>query len=236
MTREQNVDHILDSWFTDGPTHLPDRAVAAIVDQLEDVHQRGALGLPGRLSMPRIIPALGGAVVVVLIAALAINFLSSRHGPGATTSPSPSPKLLARGDFFMGDDRAIQLEASGQGSSVTGRMTVSDQVSDPEIDAVFTVELQCTRTTADGVLMIGGITTEGNGVSPEGAWAAIVLEPGSPVNGYVLSQRGGPASNAASCLAYLDEKVPVRGGFPGLTPVEGTLELGPAVQPGGNSE
>ena len=44
------------------------------------------------------------------------------------------------------------------------------------------------------------------------------------------------ASNAASCLAYLDEKVPVRGGFPGLTPVEGTLELGPAVQPGGNSE
>ena len=31
MKREVNVDQVLDSWFTEGPTNLPDRTVAAIV-------------------------------------------------------------------------------------------------------------------------------------------------------------------------------------------------------------
>ena len=151
--------------------------------------------------------------------------------PEPTTKPSesasPSPGLLARGNFVIADGSEFELEAFGQGPNVTGHMIVSEHVSDPTIDDAFTVELQCTRTTADGVIMIGGVTTEGNGVSPEGAWAAIVLEPGSPVKAYALSQRGGPSSEAASCMAYLDEKEPVRGGFPGLTPVDVSIELGP---------
>lgn len=162
-------------------------------------------------------------------------------GPGGTTAtPSPSPALLARGNFVIADG-AVEIQATGEGSGVSGRMTVTEAGS----DAAFTVDLQCARTTAavsvageqadDGLIMIGGVTTDTTGggsvLSPEGTWAGIVLKRGSPVETSIWSQRGGPTSEAASCLAYLDEQLmeePSRntdGDW--LSPIEGTVELGP---------
>ncbi|MEP7159155.1 MAG: hypothetical protein ABI797_06985 [Chloroflexota bacterium] len=88
MNRESNVDSILDSWFAEGPTNLPDRTVAAIAEGLDDVHQRGPLGLPRRLSMPRFVPALASATVVVLVAVLALGVYFNR--PGVAVNPSPT--------------------------------------------------------------------------------------------------------------------------------------------------
>ena len=172
--------------------------------------------------------AIAAAAAVLVVATGAAQLLQGglRSG-GAAATPSASPALLARGDFAIVDGGyEVELEAIGQGSSVTGRMIVSEPVPQQGIDTVFTVELQCTRTTEDGVIMIGGVTTEENLVAPEGTWAAIALMPGSPAKARILSQRGGPSSEATSCLAYLDEKRPVRGGWIGLVPIEGTLELG----------
>jgi hypothetical protein len=89
MTGDMNVDQVLDSWFTEGPTDLPDRTVAAIVEGLDDVQQRGPVGLPWRLSMPRLVSALAGAAVVVVVAALALGVLFK--GPGVGVEPSPTP-------------------------------------------------------------------------------------------------------------------------------------------------
>ncbi|MEP7379223.1 MAG: hypothetical protein ABI725_06615 [Chloroflexota bacterium] len=90
MNRDSNVDRILDTWFTEGPTNLPDRTVAAIAEQLDDVHQRRPLGLPMRLSMPRFFPALAGATVVVLVVVLALGVYFNGPGIGVTPSPTPS--------------------------------------------------------------------------------------------------------------------------------------------------
>ena len=57
MTRDLNVDQVLDSWFIDGPTQLPDRTVAAIVEGLDDVQQRRPIGLPRSRNMNRSLPS-----------------------------------------------------------------------------------------------------------------------------------------------------------------------------------
>ena len=96
-------------------------------------------------------------------------------------SPSSSPALLARGNFATNVREVVELEATREGSSVTGRMTVSAQGQNEPY--AFTVDLQCDGTTEDGLIMIGGVTTDSTGqeAPPEGTWAGIVLERGSPV-------------------------------------------------------
>ena len=85
---------------------------------------------------------------------------------------------------------------------MAGRMTAEYE------GATFTVDLQCTMTTADGVILIGGYTidTTGGGsmLSPEGTLASIVLMRGSPVHATIWSERGGHVSQAPNCRAYLD--------------------------------
>jgi hypothetical protein len=97
----------------------------------------------------------------------------------------------------------------------------------------FRVDLQCAGTTEDGLVMIGGVTTNSTGqeAPQEGTWAGIVFERGSPVGASTWPARGG--SQAASCLAFLFEQdMWERSTHPGpdgdwTDPVEGTVELGP---------
>jgi hypothetical protein len=95
MKREVNVDQVLDSWFTEGPTNLPDRTVAAIVEGLDDVHQRGSVGLPWRLSMPRFVPALATAAIVLVVAVVAWGVYLNSPGIGVKPSPTPSASPTA---------------------------------------------------------------------------------------------------------------------------------------------
>jgi hypothetical protein len=97
MNTEEQVDRTLEGWLATGPTELPDRSVAAIVNQLDNTKQRGLFWLPGRLNMPRFLPALGGAAVLVLVAVLAITFYANQQRIGAQPSPtvSPAPTVAA---------------------------------------------------------------------------------------------------------------------------------------------
>jgi len=87
MNRELKVDQVLDSWFAEGPTELPDRAVAAIAEQLDHVRRRGRFGLPWTFEKTRSLPALGGAIVIVAIAMV----LAMSVGPSVRPAPSPTP-------------------------------------------------------------------------------------------------------------------------------------------------
>jgi hypothetical protein len=93
MTRDLSVDQVLDSWFTEGPTELPDRTVAAIVDGLGVVPQRGPVRLPSRGNMIRFGFQIAGATAVVVVAALAFGVLFK--SPGVAVSPSPRPPATA---------------------------------------------------------------------------------------------------------------------------------------------
>ena len=147
-------------------------------------------------------------------------------------SPLPSPALVARGNFVTNVGEVVGLVATREGSSVTGRMTVSARGQNGPYR--FTVDLQCARESEDGLVMIGGVTTDSTSqeeAPPEGTWAGIVFERGSPVGASTWRPRGRVAGG--SCLAFLDEQDMLeRSTHPGLEgdwtdPVEGTVELGP---------
>lgn len=95
MKREMNVDQVLDSWFTEGPTNLPDRTVAAIVEGLDHAHQRGPIGLRGSLRMPRFVPALAGAAIVLVVGVVALGIYFNRNDGIGTPSPTPSASPTA---------------------------------------------------------------------------------------------------------------------------------------------
>lgn len=226
---------IADHYEAEAPARAPDWLLERVLASVETTGQRRTiLGLAWRTNpmntFARSIAAAAAVVVVAVVASAVLPGLGI-VGPGASPSPSPSlsPSLLARGDFVTIRRGAVTLEAFGDGSSVTGRMTVSSE------GASFTVDLQCARTTEDGLVMIGGSTIEtangGSGLSPVGTWAGVVLRRGSPVQATVWSQRGG-GTGATSCLAYLDERFDEKLMDPVIddddpAPIGGTVEFGP---------
>lgn len=163
---------------------------------------------------------IAAVAAVLLVAVVGCQSQPGNGGIGGqpTIAPSPSPTLLASGTFrFPPMDAAVVLDATGEGSDVTGTMTVSnDEMS-------FTVDLACALTAEDGRILIGGDTTESTFDStPTGTRTAIVLKPGSPVRAVFAWQGTDPAQ--PSCTAFLEDWSPET---IGLAPIEGTVQLGP---------
>jgi hypothetical protein len=149
------------------------------------------------------------------------QFLPSNGGTGGrpTTAPSPGAPLLAQGSFTVPDNNPTELDARGDGSSVSGTMTVSDD------GGRFTVDLECTRTTEGGLIVIAGTVSESTiGAFPEGGRFGIILEPESPVRaGFVFDGEGTPT---ATCPDFVAGPIDAEAG-PGLKPIEGNVEFGP---------
>jgi hypothetical protein len=171
--------------------------------------------------MPIVARIAAAAAAVVVIAFAGYQFLPRNGGiggPGPTTSPSPTPSLLAKGTFVVAGHN-VTLDAAGSGSDVSGTMAVASAD-----DGSFTVAQECSRTI-EGVLWIGGDVTESTSVrnAPKGTRVAIVLKPGSPAEGIFVFQMSDPRS--ASCLAFFDD---MRRLGPILTqPIAGTVQLAP---------
>lgn len=151
--------------------------------------------------------AVGAAAVgfVLVVAVIGYNLLPGLGivGPGAT--PLPSPSLIARGHFVEHDWGLVEFEATRQGSVVTGRMSVGEGRG-PGWPIV--VDLECARTTEDGLVLIGGFTTNAPGDLPGlvSSRAGIVLKPGPSVraNVGVGSFTGVPSTLTTGCLEFLD--------------------------------
>lgn len=150
------------------------------------------------------------------------QFLPGNGGIGGqpTIAPSPSLALLARGNFNW-RGLPVELEATGEGSSVTGRMTGTTD------DGGFTVDLQCTRTTEDGLIVIAGDTTDSTTIlTYEGTRAGIIFKRGSPVRAMLWFQRDD--TRAACCLAFIDRWLALGLEIDHISNViEGTVALGP---------
>jgi hypothetical protein len=136
---------------------------------------------------------------VLIVAVVGYQFLPRSGGVGGepTIGPSPSPSVLARGTFTA-KGVPVELDATGDGDSVTGTMTVGDTG-----DIIFAVDLECALTAEDGRILIAGDTTESNGDwVAKGEITAIVLKPGSPVHAVFGFQNDAPSAD--TCMAYLD--------------------------------
>ena len=164
------------------------------------------------------------AKLIVAAAAVLLAAVGCQAGPGnrgsgqPTNAPSSSPAALASGTFrFPPMDAAVVLDAAGEGSDVTGTMTVSNE------EMALSVDLECALTAEDGRILIGGDTTESTfNETPTGTRTAIVLKPGSPVSAVFAWQGTDPAQ--PSCTAFLED---MSSGTTELAPIEGTIELGP---------
>ena len=165
------------------------------------------------------------AKLIVAAAALVLTVAACQSQPGngdsseqPTTASSPNSALLASGTFrFPPMGAAIVLDAVGEGSNVTGTMTMTNP------HASFSVDLECALAAEDGRILIGGDTTESTYEdAPTGTRTVIVLEPGSPAK--MIFDFEGSELRAPSCTEYLED---VNARTVDLMPIEGTFEFGP---------
>ena len=228
MTTERDPQtRLVMSWLREDAHENAERVLLLALDEVDTTPQRRSWWPAWRgFRMNKLMVAAAATPLVLAVAVLGYTLLPRLGilGPGAT--PAPTPTMLARGSFVLaGGGYTVAIDSVALGSSASGRLTVSEGASGP----AFTVGLQCTRTLADGSILIAGITTvTSTGVAPEGSYAGIVLMPGSPAQGAIWSQRGGPGSAALTCLGYLEEQS--RRLKPGvLAAIVGPIELGSSV-------
>ena len=234
MSTERDVERIVRSWMDEGVTALPDRVLDLVLDQVPATPQRRPLWPSRRFSHVNKYAQVAIVAAVVLVAAVVgYNLLPHTTHPGGQTSPSAVPSAtptpLAAGTFRShGGD--IELRATGDGPNVTGTMTYTDEGGAAR--GGFVVDLTCTRTTAGGLILIGGPITESTGIyqesAPVGKNVAMVLQRGSPVKAEVAGEWADP--HQPSCSEFLDT-IPDLGDADrdpaALEPIEGTIELRP---------
>ena len=105
MATNERFDESVSKWLEESaPARLPERVFNATFERTRNSRQQvGWHALLGRLSMPKFLPALGSAAVIVVVAALALSFYVNRQGgigalPSATASPSVFTEI-APGEF-----------------------------------------------------------------------------------------------------------------------------------------
>jgi hypothetical protein len=89
MTRDHDLERVLDRWFREGPTHAPDRLFDAFVDRIDRVPQRRLARLQTRLLHVNLRFAAAAAILVV-VAGVGAVVLTQAPGVGVGSSPTPS--------------------------------------------------------------------------------------------------------------------------------------------------
>jgi hypothetical protein len=85
MTRQLDVDRVLEDWLAEGPSRLPDRVIHETIGQLNDIKQRRLWWLPGSERMTRIILPITGVAAALIVAVVAL--VSLYGGPNVGAPP-----------------------------------------------------------------------------------------------------------------------------------------------------
>ncbi len=223
------------SWLREDAHENAEQILLRALDEVDATPQRRFWPAWRSDSMNTYAKVIAVAAAVLVVAVVGYQFLPTQSGgSGAqpTIAPSPSPSLLARGTFTAHGITA-ELDATGSGADVAGTMSLSESGK-----GSATVDLECARTTPDGLIEIGGLITDStyeandqdwHGGMPEGQRVAIIFQPGSPVNAIwnVTSADQGVVSCAAMFENLDGSTDKVLPGSPGLAPIQGTVEFGP---------
>lgn len=90
MTRDRDIERVLDRWLSEGPTHMPDNFFEVVFDRIDRVPQRRLAGLQTRfLAMNANIRLAAAAAIIVVIAGVGAFSISQRTSVGVTPSPTP---------------------------------------------------------------------------------------------------------------------------------------------------
>lgn len=92
MTHERDIERLLDTWFSDGPTEAPDRVIDAVADRIARQPQRPAWRLAWRHSPVNVyLKPLALVAATVLIAILGFNLFGGFKTNSDIAAPSASP-------------------------------------------------------------------------------------------------------------------------------------------------
>lgn len=92
MKRQGDIDGVLEAWFLDGPTAMPDRLFDAVLDRVERVPQRRLARLQLRFNdMTTTARWLAAGAAAVLVVGIGFAALGRGPGPDPGGSPPPSP-------------------------------------------------------------------------------------------------------------------------------------------------
>jgi hypothetical protein len=103
MTRDREIERVLERWFSEGPTRMPDHVFTTVVDRIDRVPQRRLAALVTRfMTMPSAIrlTAIAATVVIAAGAIVGLTFLGAPRGDVGTTpisSQSPAPSASPSG-------------------------------------------------------------------------------------------------------------------------------------------
>ena len=223
------------SWLREEAHENPEHMLLRALDEVDATPQRRSWPAWRSNRMNTYAKLIVAAAAVLLVAVVGYQFLPRSGGVGGepTIAPSPSPSLLARGNFTAQGITA-ELDATGSGADVAGTMALSQSGT----SNVATVDLECARTTAEGLIEIGGLLTESawdpnaqdwNDGFPTGQRVAVIFEPGSPVKAIwnVTSADQGVTSCEGMFENLDSSQDEILPGQPGLDPISGTVEFGP---------
>jgi hypothetical protein len=94
MTREVDIERLLDRWLAEGPTEIPDRAITAVADRIERQAQRGRswLRLVDGFTTGRVRWLVAAAAILIAIASAAVLGRVSAPGVGGQPAiPTETP-------------------------------------------------------------------------------------------------------------------------------------------------
>ena len=237
MTTEHDPrTRIVLSWLREDAYENPEHMLLRALDEVDATPQRRSWWPAWRTNpMNAYAILIAAAAAVLLVAVVGYQFLPRSGGVGGepTIAPSPSPSLLARGNFTAQGITA-ELDATGSGADVAGTMALSQSGT----SNVATVDLECARTTAEGLIEIGGLLTESawdpnaqdwNDGFPTGQRVAVIFEPGSPVKAiWNVTSADQGVTSCEGMFENLDSSPDeILPGQPGLDPISGTVEFGP---------
>ena len=240
MNSKRDFDRAVDQWLDEGSDATPPEVIDAVLLAVRSTPQERDLRVPWRTTSTTSYLRVAAVIVLAVFASTAAlaggyQFLSGGFKFGGTNAtPSPSPALLARGTFVIRDWGRVEFEATREGSTVTGRLAIGEGGGP---GWPITVDLECTRQTEDGLIIIGGHITDGPSnlsALDAGTLAAIALKRGSPVESQISAGSGPhwPANRTGNCAAYLDAWLTwSRTAFPAgewlRDDIAGTVEFGP---------
>ena len=102
MNRTRDIDRVLDEWFVDGSSGMPDRVFDAVLDQVSRTPQRRLARLHSRLTLMDSTTrwvAVAAAVVVAVGGVLAVNNNAQPPAVGASPTPLTSPSSSPASSF-----------------------------------------------------------------------------------------------------------------------------------------
>ena len=89
MTRDQDIERVLERWFTEGPTQMPDR-LFEFVDHIDRLPQRRRARLTRFVAMNSTYRLAAAAVAILFVGVAGAVFLTRPAGVGTEPSPTPS--------------------------------------------------------------------------------------------------------------------------------------------------